>query len=215
MSDETVTEEKKGSTCANIGAAIEVCLVLGIGAIILALIIGFIVWQLILLGQLVGVIIGLITFISLLVFLSLHFRVDTKGDNPSLAFKLKVFTTILFVAFLVEAIFTFRFFCTPIFYPIISQFFSAANWSVGGGEVLIITIILFIIVIALYFSIPLALWTNLCKSSKDTPELPPGETPVLQKEEEAKPLENCPTCGAKLKGYEKFCINCGAAIGPS
>jgi hypothetical protein len=185
---------------------------IGAGVIIGCLMIGFIVWQLLLLGQVVGVIIGLITFVSLLVNLILYFHISGKGDNPSLARTLRISTTILFVVFLVEAIFTFRFFWTPIFYPIITQLLTPITLGAESAIVTIIVIGFFLILIVLYFSIPICLWTNICKSSEDVPPITPVTAPTLQKDEEASVPEQCPTCGKQLKGTEEFCANCGVAI---
>ena len=185
---------------------------IGAGVIIGCAIIGFIVWQLILLGQVVGVIIGLVTFISLLVTLILYFQISGKGDNPSLALKLRILATIIFVVFLIEALFTFRFFWTPIFYPIINQLLTPITMGAESGIVTILVIGFFLIIIALYFSIPLCLWTSICKSSKETPPVTPATTPTLQKDEETSAPNQCSACGQQLKGTEAFCPNCGVAI---
>ncbi|MFX1245713.1 MAG: zinc ribbon domain-containing protein [Promethearchaeota archaeon] len=188
---------------------------IGAGVIIGCVIIGFIVWQLILLGQVVGVIIGLITFISLLVTLILYFQISGKGENPSLALKLRIAATILFVVFLIEAIFTFRFFWTPIFYPIINQLLTPITMGAESGIVMILVIGFFLILIVLYFSIPICLWTRICKTSKDIPPVTPATTPTPQKDEGLSVPKECPACGKQLKGTEQFCANCGVAIDTS
>lgn len=204
-------EKKKGVSFS--GFECEGCFYLSIGVIIGCLIIGFIIWQLVMLGQILGVVLGIITFGLLLVTFFAHFSISSRGENPSLALKLKIAATILFVVFLIEAVHTIVVFWTPILYPVVQSLLASANWSTDGGLVLILVGGFFIVIIAAFFSIPVCLWTNICRSSKEKEELTPHTVPLSGKvEEEVRPTE-CPACGTKLGGEEKFCGNCGVAIG--
>jgi hypothetical protein len=207
-----MTESEKKKTGGFTGFECEGCFYISIGVIISCLIIGFIIWQLVMLGQILGVILGVITFTSLLVTFFAHFKVSGRGDNPSLAIKLKVAATILFVVFLIEAIHTIVVFWTPILYPVVQQLFASANWSTDGGLVMILVGGFFLVIIAAFFSIPVCLWTSICRNSKEKAEMPLQPIPSSGKvEEEIHPTE-CPTCGAKLGGDDKFCGNCGSGI---
>jgi hypothetical protein len=204
------TRKKKGAGFT--GFECEGCLYISIGVIIGCLIIGFIIWQLVMLGQILGVVLGIITFGSLLVTFFAHFSISGRGDNPSLAFKLKVAATILFVVFLIEAIHTIVVFWTPILYPVVQSLLASANWSTDGGLVLILVGGFFLVIIAAFFSIPVCLWTSICRKSKEKDELPPPTIPPTEKEEKGIRLTKCPTCGTKLGVDETFCGNCGVAI---
>ncbi|MFX1341055.1 MAG: hypothetical protein ACFFAL_00030 [Promethearchaeota archaeon] len=205
----TESEKKKGISFS--GFECEGCVYIAIGVIIGCAIIGFIIWQLVLLGQILGVVLGIITFGSLLATFFAHFSVSDKGDNPSLALKLKVAATIFFIVFLIEAIYTIVVFWTPILYPVVQSMLTTYNLSTDGGLVLILIGGFFLVIIAAFFSIPVCLWTSICRSSKEKVELPPETIPLSGKVKEVRPTE-CPACGAKLGGEEMFCGNCGVAI---
>ena len=203
-------EKKKGVSFT--GFECEGCFYISIGVIIGCLIIGFIIWQLVMLGQILGVVLGIITFGFLLVTFFAHFSISSRGDNPSLALKLKVAATILFFVFLIEAIHTIVVFWTPLLYPVVQSLLASVNLSTDGGLVLILVGGFFLVIIAAFFSIPVCLWTSICRSSKEKDELAPSTVPPSGKvEEEIRPSE-CPACGVKLVGDEKFCGNCGSAI---
>lgn len=207
-----MTEPEKKKTGGFTGFECEGCFYISIGVIIGCLIIGFIIWQLVMLGQIPGVILGVITFTSLLVTFFAHFIVSGRGDNPRLAFMLKVAATISFVVFLIEAIHTIVVFWTPILYPVVQQFFASANWATDGGLVMILVGGFFLVIIAAFFSIPVCLWTSICRNSKEKDEISPQPiTPSGKLEKEIRPKE-CPACGGKLGGEEKFCGNCGSAV---
>ncbi len=206
----TESEKKKGWGFT--GFECEGCLYISIGVIIGCLIIGFIIWQLVMLGQILGVVLGIITFGLLLVTFFAHFSISSRGENPSLALKLKVAATILFVVFLIEAVHTIIVFWTPLLYPVVQSLLTTYNLSTDGGLVLILVGGFFIVIIAAFFSIPVCLWTNICRSSKQKEDLPPQTVPLSGKvKEEGRPTK-CPACGAKLSGEETFCGNCGVAI---
>ncbi len=208
----TLSEPKKGSSWDFSGGACEGCFYVSIAVIIGCIIIGFIVWQLIMLGQILGVILGIITFSSLLVILILYFRATGVEGDPQLAFKLRVVATVLFVAFLIEAIHTIVFFWTPILHPVVSQLFAQANWTVDSGFVMICVIGFFLVIIGAFFSIPVCLWTSICRNSKEAKEITPKVVqPPATVDEKIHP-KKCPVCGMKLSGIEKFCSYCGAAI---
>ena len=207
-----MAESEKKKSVSFSGFECEGCFYLAIGVIIGCLIIGFIIWQLVMLGQILGVVLGIITFGSLLVTFFAHFSISGRRDNPSLAFKLKVAATILFVVFLIEAVHTIVVFWTPILYPVVQSLLASANWSTDSGLVLILVGGFFLVIIAAFFSIPVCLWTNICRNSKQKEELPPQTVPLSGKvKEEVRPTE-CPACGAKISGEETFCGNCGVAI---
>ena len=209
----TESEKKKGVGFS--GFECEGCFYISIGVIIGCLIIGFIIWQLVMLGQILGVVLGIITFGLLLVTFFAHFSISSRGENPSLAFKLKIAATILFFVFLIEAINTIVVFWTPILYPVVQSILASANLATDGGLVLILVGGFFLVIIALFFSIPVCLWTSICRSSKETEEEPTnGVTPAKPVETKAYP-EKCPACGETLTGMEKFCGNCGVAIDSS
>ena len=206
----TEPEKKKGVSFT--GFECEGCFYISIGVIIGCLIIGFIIWQLVMLGQILGVVLGIITFGFLLVTFFAHFSIADRGDNPRLALILKVVATILFVVFLIEAVHTIVVFWTPILYPVVQSVFASANWSTDGGLVLILVGGFFLVIIAAFFSIPVCLWTSICRKSKEKDELTPQtDLPTGKVEKGIRPTE-CPTCGTKLGGKEKFCGNCGVAI---
>ncbi|MFX0078469.1 MAG: zinc ribbon domain-containing protein [Candidatus Hermodarchaeota archaeon] len=207
-----MTEPEKKKGVGFTGFECEGCLYISIGVIIGCLIIGFIIWQLAMLGQILGVVLGIITFGSLLATFFAHFSISSRGDNPSLAFKLKVAATILFFVFLIEAIHTIVVFWTPILYPVVQSLLASVNLSTDGGLVLILVGGFFLVIIAAFFSIPVCLWTSICRSSKEKDEISPQTTPLSGKEEEKIRPTKCPTCGVKLGGDEKFCGNCGVAI---
>ncbi len=209
----TESEKKKGFSFS--GFECEGCFYIGIGVAIGCAIIGFIIWQLVMLGQILGVVLGIITFGSLLATFFAHFSVSDKGENPSLALKLKVAATIFFIVFLIEAIHTIVVFWTPILYPVVQTLLASSNLSSDGGLVLILVGGFFLVIIAAFFSIPVCLWTSICRSSKEKDEITPQTVPSPEKvKEEIRPTE-CPACGAKLGGKEKFCGNCGVAIDSS
>lgn len=209
----TESEKKKGVSFS--GFECEGCFYIGIGVVIGCAIIGFIIWQLVMLGQILGVVLGIITFGSLLATFFAHFSVSDKGENPSLAFKLKVAATIFFVAFLIEAIHTIVVFWTPILYPVVQSILASTNLSTDGGLVLILVGGFFLVIIALFFSIPVCLWSSICRSSKEAEVVATnGVSPAKPVEKKAHP-EKCPACGKTLTGKEKFCGNCGVAIDSS
>lgn len=182
------------------------------GIIIICILIGFIIWQLTLMGQLFGVILGLITFTALLATLYAYFKVERSGENPRLALKLRIIATIIFGVFLIEAIITVVVFYSPIIHPFLAQLFSnvGLEYNYPGASLIIMGIL--VIVVIIFLSIPVCLWTGICISPK-TPARFNSQADLLAKKlEETHPLQKCPTCGTKLNGSEEFCSNCGKAI---
>ncbi len=164
------------------------------------------------LGQILGVILGIITFSSLLITLVLYYRATGAEGDPQLAQKLRIVATLLFVAFLIMAIHTVVFFWTPILYPVVRQLFVQSNWTVDSGFVMIVVIGFFLVIIGSFFFIPACLWTGICRKPIGSREISSKVVSPPSKVEEKIHPKKCPICERKLTGIEKFCSYCGAAI---
>lgn len=183
--------------------------------IIICILIGFIILQLILAGQLFGVLLGLITFTALIATLYAYFKVERSEENPSLALKLRVIVTIIFLVFLIEAIITVVAFYSPIIQPFLIQLFSNVGLEHNYPGASLITIGILVVIVIIFLSIPVCLWTGICRSLA-TSAAPAGHTSqaaLLAKKLEETPFpKKCPTCGTSLSGSEEFCSNCGEPI---
>ncbi len=183
-----------------------------VAIIFICILIGFIIWQLILMGQLFGVLLGLITFTALISTLYAYFKVERSEDNPRLALKLRIIATIIFFVFLIEAIITVVVFYSPIIHPFLAQLFSNIGLGYNYPGVSLIMIGILIIIVIIFLSIPVCLWTGICRSLKTSAGYTSQAVLLAKKLEEKTPPQKCPTCGSSLSDNEEFCGNCGKAI---